>query len=136
MPRNASRLFGPKVSAQDGWRIIVRNETKLIEHVILVQSTMRLKKMIPTWSSFATTEYHSEMRKFLDTRMVQKYRAWWEVLLACGDMDRRPARNALRFSWATLHGKTCDPVRLGLSPELVALLREVVLMKREYLTLS
>ena len=133
------------MNEMDGWREVIRHEEKLVGQIRMLQRTFRIARTIPTWTNFLLTSYYRHMTHLLDPNMIRKFRAWWELLLECGDTERPEGRCEFAFCRLFLlqtvlmrrHNKPlrCDAQRMGISEERAGQLREAVLSRYETLTL-
>lgn len=145
-PCNGFTFGAPIETKLNGWRIIVRHEEELVKHVRLLQNTFRLTGIIPTWSNFLTTRYYKEMSGLLDADMVRKFRAWWNLMVECGDCTRSPGREEFAYCRMVLLAEAMmrryakhvanNPERFGVDAERAGILRDHVKSNYEALTLG
>jgi hypothetical protein len=90
--RSVKDLKERPMSEQDRLRRIIHDDGKLINHIILLQNTMRLAKLIPSWEAFKDSEHWFEMgRDINDQLAAKKFRAWWELIFKITNGERRRA---------------------------------------------
>lgn len=133
------------ISESQRWHNIVSSDKEIVAHIRRNQDTMRLTKLLPTWTNFATTSYWWEACHYLDERMRRKYRAWWELLFIITEHNQD--REAFAYAYALLlaaavNRKAADRQQIvtyeafKLPEARAAKIREAVLSRFEALTLS
>lgn len=134
---------GPGASVQDGWRRIATEVEQLVGFVRLYQRTMRIGRVLPSWASFADTQFWHRAKHHLFPEQRRRMRAWWDMAVECGDLDQpRPClrfaycRTVLAFEHLARSGHPrmeADPARFNLPDEEAGKLKEHVLSQYGFL---
>jgi hypothetical protein len=67
--------------ADPNYMLVVRDESSLIKFIRLRMSTLRLGKIIPTWSNYiSSTSDWREIERTLTWDAKKKFRAWWIMM--------------------------------------------------------
>jgi hypothetical protein len=118
--RSIKDLKARTMSEQERLRRIIHDDGKVIDHIVLLQNTMRLAKFIPSWEAFADSEHWFEMTDSInDTLAARKFRAWWQLIFMITNGDRKKQhedREAIILAVQTLvtekarrsYGKTAE----------------------------
>jgi hypothetical protein len=88
--RSVKDLKARQMSEQERLRSIIHDDGKLINHVVLLQNTMRLAKLIPSWEAFCDSEHWFEMSADINDQLaVKKFRAWWQLIFMITSGERK-----------------------------------------------
>jgi hypothetical protein len=127
------------------WASVIRDNRLLVNVIRMCQRTMRGRGVIPTWFNFTTTEYYHKLAADTDASMRRKFRAWWNLIFHCGDIDRQKDKRRFVYAWFLVvnhslmtNGKAfADPsAKMGLTESNAALIRDHVLTNYSDLALK
>jgi len=147
--RSVKDLKARQMSEQERLRRIIHDDGKLINHIVLLQNTMRLAKIIPSWEAFEDSEHWFGMAEEINDKLAaMKFRAWWNLLFMITNGDRKKQhedREAIILAVQTLvlerarrsYGKTVEiPRAVHLTFERQQEIKIAALSRYEDLTLE
>lgn len=121
---------------------MARNDSSIISHAMIAQRTLRLMKLIPTWSTFTANEFGSELFRSLDYNSLKRYRNWWELIFEITTPDQEQERVKLAIAYLVqrklwlAYGKMkpVDPAEFGITDvELAAKIQTAAFRRYEAL---
>lgn len=107
---------------------MAQHDSSIILHVLRAQRTLRLMKLIPSWTTMCSNEFGSELFAALDFNALRRYRNWWELIFEI--TTEKQERNRIQLAIAYLvqrklaagYGKSrrVDPVRFNITDQTLA----------------